>query len=273
MNTLVYNSFNIYIMSINKQTKLNLLLSSYPVGVVLQTSWLEKEGYSYALQQSYRKNGWLKLLGRGAMIRPSDKVVSYTGGIYALQVQSGLMIHPGAKTALNLLGKAHYLEMSVRRVSLFGGEKERLPTWLRNYDWGQKIAYYPTSFLPADLGLVQIDLGNFSIQISSGARAILECLYLAPGKMELQECYELIEGLNDLNPCKVQQLLEVCTSIKVKRLFLYLSERTGHAWFKNLDLEKIDLGKGKRSIVKNGAYIEKYQITVPRALAQNEPEI
>lgn len=71
--------------------------------------------------------------------------------------------------------------------------------------------------------------------------------------------------MNNLRPKLVQDLLEICSSIKVKRLFLCLAERIGHEWFHYLDLTKIDLGRGKRSIVKGGRYDSKYQITIPRA--------
>ena len=64
--------------------------------------------------------------------------------------------------------------------------------------------------------------------------------------------------------------LESCTSIKVKRLFLFLAEKANHSWVKHINLEKIDLGSGKRSIVKNGAYNSKYKITVPKELVNGE---
>ena len=96
------------------------------------------------------------------------------------------------------------------------------------------------------------------------------CLYLTPKKQELVECYEIMEGLNNLRPKQVQELLEACTSIKVKRLFLYMAEKARHDWFKYIDLEGIDLGNGKRSLVKEGVYISKYQITVPKALENYE---
>jgi hypothetical protein len=75
-----------------------------------------------------------------------------------------------------------------------------------------------------------------------------------------------MEGLNNLSPKLVQSLLENCQSIKVKRLFLYMAEKAKHPWLTYLDITKIDLGKGKRSIVKSGAFIEKYGITVPKEL-------
>ena len=51
--------------------------------------------------------------------------------------------------------------------------------------------------------------------------------------------------------------------MKAKRLFLYLSEYYQHAWFSELELTKIDLGKGKQSIAGGGTYDAKYKISVP----------
>ena len=69
---------------------------------------------------------------------------------------------------------------------------------------------------------------------------------------------------------QVQNLLEQCSSIKVKRLFLYMAEKSQHDWFKYINLEKIDIGKGKRSLVKDGVFVAKYAITVPKVLAEYE---
>lgn len=256
-------------MSTDKRIKINQLLSTHPTGIVYLTSSLAKQGYSLDLQKRYRNSDWLTSIGTGAMIRSGDNV-GYEGAIYALQEQAGLFIHPAGKTALSLLGKAHYLELSPKKVTVFGGKDEKLPAWCKTHDWGIKLDYYSSSFLPNDIGLVEIELKTFSIKVSSAARAMLECLFLAPKNQELVECYQLMEGLNNLRPNLVQNLLESCTSIKVKRLFLYLAEKADHSWVKHLNLEKIDLGSGKRSIVKNGVYNSKYKITVPAALANGE---
>ena len=102
--------------------------------------------------------------------------------------------------------------------------------------------------------------------VSGAARAMMECLYLVPKHQSLMECHEIMAGLNNLRPTQVQQLLEQCKSVKVKRLFLYLAERSGHEWVNHLKLEKIDLGSGKRTIIKGGVYNAKYQITVDKEL-------
>ncbi len=256
-------------MSIGIPTKINQLINFQPSGVVFQSNWLKAEGYSYALQKRYRKSRWLKSIGTGAMIRDGD-TVGYEGGVYALQNQSSLSIHPGGRTALAYLGKAHYLKMETKRVTVFGSRGEKLPLWFEKYDWGVVIDYYQTSFLPSYLGLTDVKVKEFHIRVSGATRAMMECLYPAPEKQDLIESYQLMEGLNNLRPDEVQTLLEKCESVKVKRLFLYLADKAGHNWFKYLNLTRIDIGKGKRSIVKGGVYVDRYQITVPKELENND---
>lgn len=259
-------------MSTELSRKINHLLNTSPPEAVLLAGWLTAQGYSPELQKRYRKSGWFDSIGAGAMIRAGRKA-TYEGAIYALQTQAGLSVHPAARMALSLQGKAHYLELASNRMTLFGGAKERLPKWFREYDWGVEVDYHPASFLPPEAGLVDMTVGTLSIKVSSTARALMECIYLAPDKQDLMECYELMEGLNTLRPQAVQSLLEQCQSVKVKRLFLYLAEKAGHEWFKHLAIQKVDLGKGKRALVKGGAYVDKYQITVPRELEKNEQPV
>jgi hypothetical protein len=259
-------------MSTENESKINKLFTLQPPGVVLQSNWLVKQGYSYDLQQRYKKSNWLRPIGTGAFVRTNEQA-EYEGAIYSIQVQSNSSIHPGGRTALYLLGKAHYLELSQQRLVLFGSNTEKLPAWFKNGNWNANISFHQTSFLPSDLGLTTIEIKNLSIKISGLTRAILECLYLAPQKQDLIECYELMEGLNGLPPKQVQALLEACQSIKVNRLFLFMAEKAGHQWFKYLNLESIYLGSGTRSLVKNGVYIDKYKITVPKELVQNASNV
>jgi len=259
-------------MSTPHTTKINQLLASQPPGVVFQASWLAGRGYSPELQKRYRMSQWLTSIGTGAMIRAGDHV-GYEGGVFALQHQGELTIHPGGRTAMALTGRAQYLDLKPMSVTLFGGTKEKLPAWFRTHDWGLGVNYYATSFLPRDLGLIDVPVPQkeFSIKVSSAARAVLECLYLAPEEQDLAECYQFMEGLNNLRPDTVQTLLEKCRSVKVKRLFLYMAERAGHDWFSQLDTKRLDLGQGKSSIVKQGVYVPKYQITVPKEFAAHGP--
>ena len=258
-------------MTTEEGTKINRLSRLKPPGVVLLSSWLKKSGSSTDLQKHYRKSNWLESIGSCAMKRVGDDV-TYEGGINALQDQAGLSIHPAGRTALSMLGKAHYIELSQKTVTLFGNKDNHLPLWFKNYDWGVNIRFHRSSFLPEGLGLVEMERKTFKLKISGPTRAIMECLYLVPKFQDLVECYDLMTGLNTLRPSEVQKLLEECKSVQVKRLFLYLAELAGHEWFNYLDLNKVDLGSGKRSLVKSGVYVPKYQITVPPELAPKKDE-
>ena len=99
---------------------------------------------------------------------------------------------------------------------------------------------------------------------------MLECVQLAPKHQELFECYELMEFLTTPRPEQVQLLLERCSSVKAKRLFLYLAEKCGHGWLGHLDMGKIGLGSGTRSLAGNGVFNRKYGITVPRELERDD---
>jgi len=252
-------------MNTGKESKINVLLGTLPSGIVLSSAWLVGQGYSLDLQKQYRRSQWFDSIGTGALIRHGDQV-DYLGGIYALQSQLGLCVHPAGKTALSLLGKSHYLEFSTKTAQLFGGKDGHLPLWFKKRDWGVNVECKQTSFLPPELGLVEIEHKSFKVKISSPARAVMECLYLAPKSQPLLEVFELMEGLNNLRPATVQKLLESCTSVKVKRLFLYLADKACHEWLTYIKLDNVDLGSGKRAIVRDGVYVSKYQITVPREL-------
>ena len=256
-------------MATKNETKINKILRATPPGTVLLSSWLTSQGYSLDLQKHYKKSGWLESVGTGALKRKGDEV-NYLGGLYALQKQLGLSVHVAGRTALSLLGRSQYIDLAPGRAVLMGAPKETLPLWFKKKDWEERIDYYSTSFLPADMDLMDLSDNGFSVKISQPARAILECLYLAPKHQEFFECYELMEFLNNLRPKSVQDLLENCSSVKVKRLFVYLAEKLKHPWLEFVDLSNVDLGSGTRSLVKDGAYIGKYKMTVPREFERNE---
>lgn len=247
-------------------------MQSQPYGIVFLSSWLGEQGYSLELQKRYKNSRWLESIGTGAMKRTGDQV-QMEGAIFALQKQLNLSVHIGGKSALAMLGKSHFLELNKKEITLFGQTSEKLPKWFSDFQWEKKFKYHSSNFLPEELNMVDFNMNNYSIGISGPIRAIMECLYLTPKEQSLVECYDFMESLNNLPPQTVQIMLEKCNSIKVKRLFLFLAEKAGHTWFRFLKTDKIDLGKGKRSIVSNGIYEPTYQITVPKELMNHESGI
>lgn len=253
----------------SNKTKINQLLQSIPEGVVMSSSWLSQNGYSPELIRNYKKSGWLDTLENGAVIRAND-TVDYLGGVYTLQVQLNLSVHPAADTALELLGRSHYIKFDKKEICLFGKGRENLPKWFKRHDWEQKMDYTTTDFLSSDLGMQAYIHKLFTIEIPTPARAMMEFLYLTPHRNSMIEASEIMKGMVDLVPDKVQELLEDCSSVKVKRLFLYLAENSKHSWLKYIHKEKIDLGKGKRSFATRGKYIADYKMTVPYEIVNND---
>ena len=121
------------------------------------------------------------------------------------------------------------------------------------------------SLFPMDYreGLTEFEERDFSVRISAPERAVMEMLHLVPREVGFEEASLIMENLVALRPDVTQKLLKTCRSVKVKRLFLYMTERHEHPWLSQLDLSQIDLGKGKRMIIPNGQYDRKYRITVP----------
>jgi len=249
----------------DRKTKINSLIQSLPRGSVLLPSWLLSQGYSYELQQIYRKSNWLKSIGKGAMIKSGDELV-LAGALSALQNEN-LNIHIGGRSALELQGLAHYLQINNPETTLFLNGRIKLPVWFENNDWNTKTKLFSLSlFSDETLGMTDFQEGELTMKISNPARAIMECLALCPENFPLSECFELMEGLATLRPEKVQELLENCKSVKVKRLFLHFAEKANHSWFKFLDTSKINLGAGNRSLVESGVLVSKYKLVLPHEL-------
>ena len=246
-------------------SKINRILKLWPSGTVALSSWLEAQGVYQQLAHRYKQTEWFERVGIGAFTRAGDKV-EWQGALYAIQTHAYLPIHAGGKTALELHGHTHFVPARRKNISLFGAPRALLPEWFKKKDWGVSIHYSaPRLFSrPFEQGLSEKTYDSFSIRISSRERAILELLYLVPAQQQYEESRLLFEGLRTLRPSLVQSLLEACQSIKVKRLFLHLAEATNQPWFEDLNVTKIDLGKGKRVIAEGGHFDSKYNISVPK---------
>lgn len=244
-------------------TKISQLISQWPKGTVFTASYLRKEGFSSDLLSRYKSNRRIEPVGHGAYKLPNDKV-DWFGAVYALQSQLNLSIHAGGKTALELKGYAHYLPAKANRIFLYGQRGERLPGWFTSSDMEVSISYSATTlFPPTELkSLSEYHHKDFAIKVSAPELAAMEMLYHVPRVQGFDEAFLIMQNLATLRPDLVQELLEQCTSIKVKRLFMSMAEKLEHPWVKRLDLAKLDFGSGKRVIVEDGVLDKQYDITV-----------
>ena len=240
-------------------------MSHWPTGVLLTSKWLAEHGYYKQLIKLYCDNGWIKSVGRGAYSRLNDEV-TWQGAVKALQTQLDMPVHVGGLTALRLYGIYQYVTLDFRNpiFHLYNTTTERtdLPKWFQqrfiNCLLTQKKLFKNLT------GLSSLIVDGVTLNVSEPERAIMEVLALAPRKVTLTHACELMELMDTLRSDVVQQLLEACYSIKVKRLFLCLAEKCNLPCFDDINVDRLDLGSGKRVIGEGGKYNAKWLLSLPR---------
>ena len=181
-----------------------------------------------------------------------------------LQEEMHLPIYIGSRSALEMLGAAHNLPQAARpQIYVLTNKKLRVPNWIKNNDWGADFVFRQSSLIRGGQELMGYVIRGFQIKMSVREQAILELIEDLDLTISFESAENYLSSLMTLRPNVMQRLLEDCASLKVKRIFLYLSEKLEMPFFSKLNIETIDLGSGKRVVVKGGRYDKKYQITVP----------
>ena len=230
---------------------------------------MARQGIDRKEQTLYVRSGWLERVAQG-VYKIAGSTPTLYGAVASYNSQLSKHCHVGASSALDMRGFSHFVAMGKPLGYLFTDKKSRLPGWFEKTEWDMTVKYFTTSVFGPETGLETYDYNGSQLLISSPERAFMECLLLSPEQFSLLDSYYVMEMMTTLRPALVQQLLEACSSIKVKRLFLYMAEKAGHSWFRALDLGKIDLGRGVRNISATGRFISKYQMIVPSELADYE---
>lgn len=278
-------------MAKQKQGKLHLLERSLPEGLIVDAAWLSKHGYSTSLRSQYVAADWLQQPARQVYRRPRGSL-RWQQVIISLQTLLDYPLFVGGRTALELQGYAHYLAHETKEIHLYG--PQRPPAWLNKLRVDVRFLYHNDRRLfpnePAlraysslnwnsrkaqgsttdslDFGLTVQPWAQWDwpLTLSTPERAVLELLDELPGRESFHQVDKLIEGLPNLSPNRLQKLLADCRNVKVKRLFFFFADRHQHAWAKRIKKNAIDLGKGKRMLVKGGKFNSTYQITIPEDL-------
>lgn len=244
-------------------TKIKQIIDAHGTDTLLFSSWLSAQGINRAEQAAYVQSGWLEKVVQG-VYKVAGANVPLFSAVSAYNSQLGKQCIIGAETALEIRGYSHYVPMGKPLAFLYTSSHAKLPQWFLTTEWDRTIRYHTIS-LWADnsLGLEQREEDGRILLISSPERAIMECLNRPFIAQTLMDTYYIMEMLTTLRPKLVQQLLEQCSSVKVKRLFLYLAEKADYPWYKAIDTSHVDLGSGRRMISPTGKYVSKYNITIP----------
>jgi hypothetical protein len=255
--------------------KLNHLERTLPEGLIVDAAWMERHGYSTSLRSQYVSAGWLVQPVRGTYRRPIGEL-DWQKVVVSLQKLMEHRLAVGGKTALDLQGFSHYLSPSgPSEVHLYGTEPP--PGWLFKLPLRTKFHFHRSQVLFKSTADDKVNSEASTLKelpessgrqliASTPERALLELLDELPTHESFHQVDVMVEGLLTLSPRRVQTLLEDCKSVKVKRLFFWFADRHQLPWLKKIDRKTVDLGKGKRMLVKGGKLDPKYLITVPEDL-------
>lgn len=254
-----------------KGLKLNHLVTSWPQNLVATSTWLHSKGVSNDLIKKYVSGGWLTRIGTGAFIRKGDKP-DWSSALHAVQSQLNLDVHAGGYTALELEGIYNQVTANSqsRAVSVFGHQGLKLPRWFSHGELLKNVHYYKVDLFKRDPERTfrTSPHASFPVKASTRERAILEVLDVAqPSDYEMIASF--FHQLATMRPQVIQSHLELCKSIKAKRLFLVLARDTNMPWFSELKLKRIQLGTGSRLFIKNGSLDSQFKITIPKIERSN----
>lgn len=254
---------------LNTESRLTLK-ALLPPGLLATKSWLVKQGLNSHFIDNAVKSRTLLTLTSGVYVRDTP-MMSWKGVVASLQRMTDDPVHVGGLSALDQEGLAHYQSLNKHpQINLYSPTP--LPAWLNKIDKHLHFEWHSTRRLwPAEVMRDKTYLREDAwreplpvVRYSTPEKAMLEALAEVPTVISFEHADQLMQGLANLSPRKLDTLLRSSSSIKTKRLFLWLAERHNHAWFKYLKPDEYDLGAGKREIARGGRLDKTWNITVPK---------
>lgn len=258
-----------------KGTYKQSLKALLPYGMLATKRWLADQGLSAHALDNAVKTETLLLLATGVYSQYS-RSVSWEGVIASMQrmekdgSENASPVVVGGLSALGLSGLSQYLSLgNTPHIHLY--VQGRLPTWLARLSLPMKFEGHRTSKLWPESVLQnkafikehEWEAELPPVYFSCPEKAILELLMDLPDRVTFEHADELMQGLVNLSPRKLDTLLKACKSVKAKRLFFWMAKRQAYPWFSKLNVKDYDLGSGKRVVAKGGKLDTDYLITVP----------
>jgi hypothetical protein len=250
-------------MKVLKRKKLNQMLNEWPTSGLHTTASLDERGVSKSLRHHYVKYRWLEKVARGLYRRPGD-VTEWSKVVHTFQNEKTNTLHLGGLSALEVHGYGHYIHMEERPLFLYGSLlSKRFPAWFKSAI-NRKMFYISMKFLEnvPERCIVNLLVEGSPLLVSTPELAVLEMLYTVPTKVGFDEAFKIVESLVVMRTDLLQILLENCKNVKVKRLFLYFAREIKHGWYSKLNRGKINIGSGKRELIKGGKLDKEFLLTV-----------
>jgi len=249
------------------------LAAHLPLGQLASRQSLQDTGFSLHNIDNQLKSGALKRVASGVYMRHESKL-NWQGVVASLPRVMALPVAAGGLTALELQGFAQYLSLSNRRtVHLYSPAP--CPAWLNRVfaqlpeselRWHRTTRLWLNGWPKSPCLNRHVWQEGTTLQVSTPEQAILEVLMALPEELSFEHAEQLMQGMTQLSPKKLDGLLHDCKNVKVKRLFFWLADRFDYPWRGRLGAGNYDLGSGKRVVAKGGRLDARYGITVPQAL-------
>lgn len=239
-------------------------------GQVVNRKYLENLGFKRSAVDYYLRSGKLVRVGNGAYRRRGPPL-KWEHLLYSLQ-ELGYNLHIGGKSALDLQGYVHYLPLGgLKIITLYGQNKP--PAWLDEAGGESNFVFHKERCfeeLPSEMFTEHLfGHWDWKLSLATVELALFELLCELKDEADFLVADKYFESATTLRPKLVNTLLLTCKQIKAKRLFLWFASRHNHAWFKAIETENVDLGSGKRVIVKGGKLDTTYQITIPKEMCHD----
>jgi Transcriptional regulator, AbiEi antitoxin, Type IV TA system/Transcriptional regulator, AbiEi antitoxin N-terminal domain len=250
----------------DKPTK--ALLAKIPDGLIVSRQKLQEMGFHKPAIDYFLRSGKLVSVSRGVYRRPGPPL-KWEHFVYSA-VQLGHDVHVGGRSALDLLGFAHYLPLGgQQQIHLY--DEKKLPSWLTTLNKPIRIVPHQlkifTDIPAASITKRPFGHWDWSIPYASAELALLELLNEVKNEASFRMADTYFEAATTLRPKLLNQLLSTCKKVHVNRLFLWFARRHDFQHFDSLNLSNINIGKGKRLIVRGGSLDKEFQITVPKEMA------
>lgn len=285
----VYRRGKKFSMNEQRRASLNRLLAQLAPGQLVDSAWLQDQGVSRPSIHAYVQNGWLERVAPRVYRRPTGAAGSslrWDAAILSAQALRPSTFYVGGPTALDLLGRSHYLRLGGPPTIYLYDPDRTAPSWLTKLPLDATLTVrtrplFTDSLLGLEWRRFELGTGRLGapvpeptganpwdhfLHVAGEERATIEMLDEIPAHVGFDHADEIFQGLSNLRPRLVARLLEACRSVRAKRLFLFYADRHAHAWAKHVDRAHVDLGKGKRQLAPAGRLDARYQITVPASL-------
>ena len=278
-------------MERQKRQPLSQMLHKLAPGLLVDSAWLQMQGVSRTSIHDYVRRGWLERVASRVYRRttahgPTGRL-RWELAIMSVQSTSAGTLYIGGMTALELHGLSHFARLgNDREVHLYDPD-HAAPTWLATLPTDATLVMHRRGLCTDPLlgtGWHRLDLGtrrlgaavpspdvkeawDHFVRVAGPERAAIEMMEDVPTSLSFDHADKIFENLATLRPRLVTALLEQCSSIRAKRLFLFFADRHDHSWSKRVDRSHVELARGKRQLVRGGRLDPHYQITVPDAFA------